>query len=609
MKRNIFIKGLAMVAVAGMLTGCASDYLDLKPESNPSDKEVLGTTDAAQLAINGIARSMYAQYQSTNWNQFVGEAYINTLIDDANGPDYISGLYGAMMGNDIAAGKGWDNTNLILYVAPWMYYYNLINQANKILDAWDAMVGPETDRAFIKAQALTYRAHAYTKLLQFFAPRWVDSNNGETYCIVLRTQSSIENVPLSTMKEGLELIYNDLNTAIELYGQSGGATRNAKFNPDLSIAYGILARAALLQDDWATAQSAANAARKDYKIMDGNTYLKGFYEDNDDFMWTSSDEASDYYYWSFGAHYAANGLYVKNWGVGAGAIDIDLYNQMDAKDIRRQLFLMPDKVDVLVAANRAWNPGKITTADWWVSSLVDASKDCSLASGPCAKSLAGDDGKWGMYNIALRYAYYYVNNLFLGKKEDLPLDDGSGALFFNYYTRDSKGDVLIEAKDGKSYYGTLVVCPFGAQFKFQSRAQYGAGTYPYMRASEMCLIEAEAAYHNGDEAVAKACLTEINSKRIDGYTCSTSGEALLNEIRLSRRLELWGEGHGFTDFKRWNLPMERRAWVEGDPTSGNRMPERSGLVETSANYGWRFLVPLSESNYNSAIDRSLLGTI
>ncbi len=606
MKRNIFIKGLAAVAVAGFLTGCSSDYLDLKPESNPSDKEVMQSTKTAALVINGICRSMYAQYQSTSWNQFIGEAYINTLIDDANGQDYISGLYGAMMGNDIANATGWDNTSLILYTAPWMYYYNLINQCNKVLDAWDGqIVGPEEERAFIKAQALTLRAHAYSKLVAFFGPRWVDSNEGNTYCLVLRTTSSVENVPLATMKDAMDLIYSDLNTALGLYDEAAGVQREAKFAPDKNIAHGIFARAALLKNDWPTAQEQAKAAREGYEIMDNDTYLSGFYKDNNDFMWTSSDIESDYYYWSFGAHYAANGLYVQNWGVGAGAIDINLYRQLDPNDIRCQCYLTPDKIAKLVSVNRYWNPGKVTEADWWNAHLVDASKDCNLKVGPFVASQAGEDGKWGLYNIALRYSWYYYNNIFTGEKSDIPLESG----FELYYTAADKGDMLIEIKNDKPVYGTLVTIPFGAQYKFLSRAQYGAGSYPYMRAAEMCLIEAEAAYHNNDITTAQSCINEINGKRIPGYTCTKTGEDLLNEIRLCRRIELWGEGHSFTDFKRWNLPIDRQAWEEGNPNSGNRMKERSGLTETSANFGWRFLIPRSESNYNTEIDRSQLGTL
>lgn len=91
MKINSFFKGLVGVAALGVLSGCSSDYLDLKPESNPSQEDVFATTEGAALAINGICLSMYTQYQGTEWNQFNGEPWCNTWCNDAMGQDYISG--------------------------------------------------------------------------------------------------------------------------------------------------------------------------------------------------------------------------------------------------------------------------------------------------------------------------------------------------------------------------------------------------------------------------------------------------------------------------------------------------------------------------------------
>lgn len=69
---------------------------------------------------------------------------------------------------------------------------------------------------------------------------------------------------------------------------------------------------------------------------------------------------------------------------------------------------------------------------------------------------------------------------------------------------------------------------------------YGDSYFPWMRATEMLLTEAEAAYMAGDEPTAKSVIEELNSIRIPGYE-APSGDALLEDIRLSRRIELWGE--------------------------------------------------------------------
>lgn len=42
------------------------------------------------------------------------------------------------------------------------------------------------------------------------------------------------------------------------------------------------------------------------------------------------------------------------------------------------------------------------------------------------------------------------------------------------------------------------------------------------------------------------------------YTLSTNtGQALIDEIMVQRRVELWGEGFRFLDLKRLNLPLDR----------------------------------------------------
>ncbi len=597
MKINNFFKGLVGVAALGVLSGCSSDYLDLKPESNPSQEDVFATTEGAALAINGICLSMYTQYQGTEWNQFNGEPWCNTWCNDAMGQDYISGLAGAAFGADIVKHESWDNGNLLIAVGPWMFYYNIINQANKVLADIDKAEGTQAERDFIKAQALTFRAHGYSKLLTYFAPRWEDSNNGSSYCLVLRTDPEVKDVPLSTMAQTFDMIYKDLDDAIALY-QGANIKREAKFQPDLSIAYGVYARTALTKNDWPKAQEMARKAREGYVIMDAATYLGGFYEDNDDFMWISSSTESDVYYWSWGSHFAANGLYVKNWQLGGGAIDMTLYRELDPNDIRRKCFLTPDKLALLNSINSSWNPGKLKEADFWSKSLVDATKELDLSFGPSKKSGAGRDGKWGLYNSAYFYSKYYLDDVFTGNLSDIPLQNGYHA----YYTLSASGPILVAG--GK--YASLTTTPFGAQYKFLSKAQYGASTYPFMRASEMLLAEAEAAYHNNDVATAQSCLNELNSKRIEGYSCTKTGDALFKEIMVTRRIELWGEGQNFTDFKRWNLPIVRNAWVAGDANSGNWVRERSGEIPVNKKSAWKMPFPLSESRYNNAVDLSLL---
>lgn len=597
MKSKYIFKTVAAMASVGMLTACSSDYLDVRPESTVSTEEMTETVEAAALAINGLCNAMQTQYQGTAYNQYNGESYINTICNDSYSQDVQVGLGMSMWGSEIVKmGAPWDKANYVLNFLPWDYCYNLISQANSILDGIDNAAGDENRRNFIKAQALTFRAYGYTKLLMFYAPRWEDSRNGEYKCAVLRTKGGIEMVPLCTMNDVLALIYSDLDTAIELYS-SCGLDREYKWQPNLSIAQGTYARAALIKHDWAKAQQMAHDARQGYSVMDNNTYLSGFCYDNNDFMWEYATDESSIYYWSWGSHFAVNGIYVNNWGEGASAIDYMLYKQLDPNDIRRQCFLTPDKVAILQEYNRGWNPGKIKDEDWWNEGLVNSSHLCDLSTGPFQRVDALEDGRWGLYNVAIRYCQYYGLEVFKGNINDM---NNNG--FMAYYTAGVDGDVTLS----QGVKGKLSCIPFGAQFKFWSIPPYGVSTYSMMRAGEMCLAEAEAAYHNGDEATALKCLKEINNMRIPGYTCDKTGNALLDEIRLCRRIELWGEGQSWSDFKRWNLPINRVAWEAGNVNSGNWQPDFAGEIPADAHKGWRMLIPESEYEFNTAIDRNEL---
>lgn len=600
MKNKNIIKGMLMMAAGLMLTGCSSDYLDLAPESEPSTASIASSTSAARLAVRGIGRAMQCQYQKvTTANQYNGESYVNTIYGDGWGQDVIENLAQTQFGATTYAWKTMGNPRASwVNNIPWNYPYGIIYMANGVLDGIDTAEGPDDDRWFIKAQALTFRAHGYIKLLQFYAPRWEDSDNGEKYCIVIRTSQSTENQPLSKMIDVKKRVYEDLDSALALYNRSTNK-REYKWEPDLSVAQGLYARAALLFHDWSLAQQMAHDARQGYQVMDNNTLFSGFCDDNNDFMWEQAAEGDDIYYWSYGSHYAVNGAYVKQWGdIGGGNINLDLYNQMDPNDVRRGLFMTPDKLEGVTSATM--NPGGLKPEDFWSTDLINP-LTMDMSGGLTKKDRNKPNTKYGLVNFVVQWGFDYMDNRFKGSLDKLIDPTDQFACYFQWGPSVEGGFQVAKGVQAKLYG-----CQIGAQYKFWAYVPYGTSHYPYMRASEMCIAEAEAAYMAGDMATAQSCLSEINSIRIPGYAGGNSGKALLDEIRLCRRVELWGEGQSWTDFKRWNIPCERRAWVADDPTSGNFGASYAMRREPNECGGWRFTVPAIESDYNPLIDRTLL---
>lgn len=130
--------------------------------------------------------------------------------------------------------------------------------------------------------------------------------------------------------------------------------------------------------------------------------------------------------------------------------------------------------------------------------------------------------------------------------------------------------------------------------KFIAQANASSvGDVPYMRASEMYLVEAEALARSGNEGQAAQVLFQFASKRDPAYTLSAKkGDALIQEIMIQRRIELWGEGFRFYDLKRLNLPLDR--------TGANHVATviNSKFEEAAGTNNWQFKIPISELNAN-----------
>lgn len=79
-----------------------------------------------------------------------------------------------------------------------------------------------------------------------------------------------------------------------------------------------------------------------------------------------------------------------------------------------------------------------------------------------------------------------------------------------------------------------------------------------MRPEEMLLIEAEAKARMGEDDQAAELLGRLRAQRMeDPVSVDVTGEQLLEEILLERRIELWGEGFGLFDIKRLKKGIDR----------------------------------------------------
>ena len=136
------------------------------------------------------------------------------------------------------------------------------------------------------------------------------------------------------------------------------------------------------------------------------------------------------------------------------------------------------------------------------------------------------------------------------------------------------------------------------QFKIAANDLPGVGNLNHFRSAEMYLIEAEAKYRQGKPDVeVQNLLVELNntSGRNTGYTCTKTGVDLLDEIKLYRGIELWGEGFDWFDMKRWNEPVIRKAYAGG----GNFIASLAVTITPDANNKWTWKLPLRETDFNT----------
>jgi hypothetical protein len=168
------------------------------------------------------------------------------------------------------------------------------------------------------------------------------------------------------------------------------------------------------------------------------------------------------------------------------------------------------------------------------------------------------------------------------------------------YNTISTTDVRKQLWDPTGTNTAFPVPPGGARFPYMNRKFLSAGgsgssigDVPIMRVAEMYLIEAEAkARAGGQDAAAAQVLFTLAKARDPNYVLSTNtGQTLINEIMLQRRVELWGEGFRFYDLKRLNLPLDR--------TGANHVAAVASIFTVPAgDKTWEVLIPKTELNSN-----------
>lgn len=540
----------SVLAAAMILTSATSCIKEIEPLGQGQDytggnpyatkDQVADAPGAFDNAVNAIT--------STLCGQFVYDPS-DTRANDFGLPSFF--LQHDIMGQDIAypytnwfgswycvdhLGPSWANSQY-----PWTYFFKWIKSCNEVISM--AGENPDDNKKAGAGIAYAMRAYFYMDLAQMFAPKpyGIDKEAVSVPIITEKTSvADLANNPRASNETMWNFIISDLDKAETLLA---GYTRPDVYTPDLSVAYGLKARAYLIMEDWANAEKYAKLAQNGYTIMTPEQYTSweyGFNTPNGAWMLGMTFRADDPNILlndadsSWGSMMCieidpkASGCgYAANYGQPM-LIDRHLFETIPATDCRKKCYI-----------------------DF---AIDDMDEDAAIA----ALSAYSNHPTW-LYECGQNISGY-------AKCGGLPLK-----------FRTAGG----EAGRANQYIGFVMAVPM-------------------MRVEEMYLIEAEAAGMQ-NEARGRQLLEAFAKNRDPNYQYGSHHEAygntktsdFQNECWWQRRIEFWGEGLATWDIKRLQKGIIR-SYAGTNHTEGYR-------YNTTTTPTWMNLcIVQTETNYNFA---------
>lgn len=551
MLKNIKILFLAVLAMT--ITSCEEDFLETTPTDAIAAADALANANNMQLVLNGIHRGLYSQSQTIlpggntarAGNHYwvpLGDNLAGYLIHSANANNL--GWRTEMQWNSHTIATSL--TNEIL----WYHRYNIILASNLIInkiEAGELTMTPELET--IAGQAYAYRAYAYLSLIQHYSRGYLIGNPSTDPGVPLlfASESPFESGPRATVQEVYDQIGSDLDKSIAAFQNgaprpSGGAETKSQLN--INVAHGLKARWALSKGDWATAADAAVAARDGFPLMGESDWKSGFNSNLlPEVIWGSNvidAETTFFRSYFYLASNTFNGSQIRN---NPKIADRRLVDAIPATDYRKDVF------------------------------IIDAPNTNSSA----ANQQGGLDGATGLPRDP-----NYANDLdgYLAKRAEINATYGITNRFNQHPYMHFK---LKNANPGSIDPDDVI----------------------YMRSSEMYLIEAEAKAMLNDIGGAQAALNTLGSERDSAFdvTIYNSQQSLMDQIKFQRRLELWGEGFGYTDKIRWDEGIDHDA-NGGSGASAVLYQGAYQVARPSVNDDWIFKIPQKEIDANPNISPS-----
>lgn len=530
-----------VLAILGIvMTSCDEDFLETKPTDAISASDALANEENMQLVLNGLHRGLYSQSQTI----FPGGA-----SERANNHFWVpmgDNISGDLIHSANANNLGWRDvmqwnehtiptsfTSEIL----WYHRYNIIAGANLLINkGTDGSLVDSPMLNEILGQAYTYRAYAYLSLVQHYAKGYLIGNPSSDPGVPLlfSSESPFTSAPRSTVQEIYDQIQSDLNSAIAAFENGTGRPNGG---PEVKSQLSIDVAYGLL-------------ARTALSKGDWQTAADAAIMARQNFPLMNEDD------WLSG--FNTNNLSEVIWGSNVLPAETTFF--------RSYFYLASNTFN----GSQIRNNPKIADRR-----LVDAIPDSDyrkkvfIIDAPNTNSSAAN-GQGGFGNDP------------------------------NYTDQDAFNARRAEINAAYGINTTYNLHPY-MHFKLKNAipADIAPDDVIYMRTSEMYLIEAEAKAMMNDIPGAQEALRPLGEERDSAYdvTIFNTQESMMEHIKFQRRLELWGEGFGYTDHIRWDEGIDHAA--NGGSGASAVLYQGAFQVERpSLNDDWIFKIPQSEIDAN-----------
>lgn len=501
--KTSYITLLAAALAAPALTSCVDEVF---PTSGMVQSQLEGSPKATEAIVMGMPAYLnnadaVNNNQGYDWGNPALMRVRDVMTEDFTAPAIGYNWFQTWSSVRVALGEQYLATQWV-----WIQYSKQVLSTNLAIAAVDPATTDPVLRSYLGA-AYAFRAAVYldwARMYEFMPNKYVsgvnkDGNDVTGYSVPIVTEKTTEeesrNNPRRTHAEMVEFIKGDLTKAVE-YLSTNCAARPSKILPNLSVAYGLLARL--------------------------NMWDASYYDDA--YNVPAPDAAK----------------------AAAGYAEALKYAELATAGFT------PTTEEEWLSTATGFND--ISTPSWmWGQQYVkeDYAVQTALlnwASWSCNEAVFGYAAA-GVFTQIGASLYNKINDRDFRK---LTFVAPAGSPLESRVT-------FISPEFAEENFDTYVAVKFrpgsGVATDYQTSCVVGV---PLMRVEEMYFIAAEAAAHaNPADGVSKL-ENFMKTYRFSTYKCyATDKEDVIDEIVLQKRIELWGEGQTFFDVKRLNMSVTR----------------------------------------------------